>query len=129
MSTSVTTLAAETVGNPIANISIFAAFVAITMFGLVTPTGFIWFAFVGAAGAAVLVALIGGRGPNGADPAKLALTGAAVTAGLMAATFLILTTDIHDLDVYRYWSVGGLTARGLDAVALVLPALAVGRVA
>lgn len=105
-----------------------AVLVAITLFGLVTPTGFIWFAFVGAAGAAVLVALIGGRGPNGADPAKLALTGAAVTAGLMAATFLILTTDIHALDVYRYWSVGGLTARGLDAVALVLPALAVGAI-
>ncbi|WP_292861832.1 iron chelate uptake ABC transporter family permease subunit [Microbacterium sp.] len=105
-----------------------AVLAAITLFGLVTPTGFIWFAFLGAAAAAVVVALIGGRGPNGGDPAKLALTGAAVTAGLMAVTFLILTTDIHALDVYRYWSVGGLTARGLDAVALVLPALAVGAI-
>jgi iron complex transport system permease protein len=33
-----------------------AVLVAITLFGLVTPTGFIWFAFVGAAAAAVLVA-------------------------------------------------------------------------
>jgi iron complex transport system permease protein len=47
------------------------------------------------------------------------LTGAAVTAGLAAVTLLILTTDRQALDVYRYWSVGGLTARGLDAVAVV----------
>ncbi|GAA1653162.1 FecCD family ABC transporter permease [Microbacterium flavum] len=105
-----------------------AVLAAITLFGLVTPTGFVWFAFVGAALAAVLVAIVGGRGPNGGDPAKLALTGAAVTAGLMAVTFLILTTNIHALDVYRYWSVGGLTARGLDAVALVLPALLIGAI-
>lgn len=105
-----------------------AVLAAITLFGLVTPTGFVWFAFVGAALAAVLVAIVGGRGPNGGDPAKLALTGAAVTAGLMAVTFLILTTNIHALDVYRYWSVGGLTARGLDAVTLVLPALLIGAI-
>lgn len=101
---------------------------AITLFGLTRPAGFVWFAFAGAALAAVVVALIGGRGADGGNPAKLALTGAAVTAGLMAVTFLILTTDIHALDVYRYWSVGGLTARGLDAVALVLPALLIGAV-
>lgn len=101
---------------------------AITLFGLSRPAGFVWFAFGGAALAAIVVAFIGGRGPDGGDPAKLALTGAAVTAGLTAITFLILTTDIHALDVYRYWSVGGLTARGLDAVGLVLPALALGAV-
>lgn len=101
---------------------------AITLLGIATPSGFVWFAFGGAAVAAVVVAAIGGRGPDGSSPARLALTGAAVTAGLTAVTFLILTTNIHALDVYRYWSVGGLTARGLDAVALVLPALLIGAV-
>ena len=89
-------------------------------------SGFIWFAFGGAAVAAVVVALIGSRGPDGGNPAKLALTGAAVTAGLTAVTLLILTTDYVALDVYRYWSVGGLTARGLDSVALVFIPIAVG---
>jgi iron complex transport system permease protein len=101
---------------------------AITLLNLATPSAFVWFAFGGAAVAAVAVSLIGGRGPDGGSPAKLALTGAALTAGLTAVTFLILTTNIHALDVYRYWSVGGLTARGLDAVALVLPALLVGAI-
>lgn len=104
-----------------------AVLAAITLFGMSTPDGFVWFAFGGAAVAAVAVALIGGRG-NEAGPARLALTGAAVTAGLSAVTFLILNTNSYALDVYRYWAAGGLSTRGLDAVALVLPALVVGAV-
>lgn len=96
-----------------------AVLVAIVFLGVASPSGFVWFAFAGAAVSAVVVAVIGSRGPDGGNPAKLALTGAAVTAGLTAVTMLILTTQIVALDVYRYWSVGGLTARGLDAVALV----------
>ncbi|SDH30095.1 FecCD family ABC transporter permease [Microbacterium pygmaeum] len=92
---------------------------AITLLGIASPRGFIWFAFAGAAVAAVVVALIGARGPDGGNPAKLALTGAAVTAGLTAVTTLILTTQTVALDVYRYWAVGGLAARGLDSVATV----------
>ncbi|MDF2554268.1 MAG: fepD 1 [Microbacterium sp.] len=103
-----------------------AVLVAITFFGITQPSGFVWFAFGGAAVAAVVVAAIGARGPEGANPAKLALTGAAVTAGLTAVTILVLTTSSVALDAYRYWSVGGLTGRGMDAVAAVVLPLAVG---
>ncbi|NNH02856.1 FecCD family ABC transporter permease [Microbacterium ulmi] len=96
-----------------------AVLAAIVLLGVSKPSGFVWFAFAGAAVAALVVAAIGSRGPDGGNPAKLALTGAAVTAGITAVTMLILTTQIVALDVYRYWSVGGLTARGLDSVALV----------
>jgi iron complex transport system permease protein len=96
-----------------------AVLLAITVWGVTTPSGFVWFAFLGAAAAAVVVAVIGARGPDGANPAKLALTGAAVTAGLTAVTTLLLTTSTTAFDVFRYWQVGGLTARGLDAVAVV----------
>jgi iron complex transport system permease protein len=51
-----------------------------------------------------------------------------VTAGLTAVTMLILTTSITAFDVFRYWQVGGLTARGLDTVAVVLLPLLVGGV-
>ncbi|MFT4305528.1 MAG: iron chelate uptake ABC transporter family permease subunit [Microbacterium sp.] len=102
-----------------------AVLVAITFFGLTNPSAFVWFAFAGAAVAAVAVAVIGARGPEGANPAKLALTGAAVTAGLTAVSTLILVTSILTYDVYRYWQAGGLTSRGLDSVAVVaLPLLA-----
>lgn len=103
-----------------------AVLAAITVLGVTQPGGFVWFAFGGAAVAAAVVAVIGSRGPDGANPAKLALTGAAVTAGLTAVTLFILTTDRQALDVYRYWSVGGLTARGLDAVAVVAVPILIG---
>lgn len=105
-----------------------AVLVAVTLFGITSPSGFVWFAFLGAGAAAVLVALIGTRGPESAGPAKLALTGAAVTAGLTAITTLILTTSVQALDVYRFWSVGGLTARGLDTVAIVIVPIVLGAV-
>jgi iron complex transport system permease protein len=101
---------------------------AIMLLGISQPTGFVWFAFAGAAIAAAVVAIIGSRGPDGGNPAKLALTGAAVTAGLTAVTLLILTTNRQAFDVYRYWSVGGLTARGLDSVAVVAIPIVIGAV-
>lgn len=105
-----------------------AVLVAITFFGLTNPGSFVWFAFGGAAVAAVAVAVIGARGPDGSNPAKLALTGAAVTAGLTAVTTFLLTTSVQTFDVYRYWQVGGLTARGLDAVATVALPIVLGAV-
>ncbi len=105
-----------------------AVLAAITVFGITAPAGFVWFAFGGAALASVAVALIGTRGPDGTSPAKLALTGAAVTAGLTAVTTLILTTSITAFDVFRYWQVGGLTARGMDTVAVVVIPILVGAV-
>lgn len=105
-----------------------AVLVAISLFGIAQPAGFVWFAFGGAAIAALVVAVVGSRGPDGGNPAKLALTGAAVTAGLTAVTTLILTTSIQTMDVYRFWIVGGLTGRGLDTVAVVVVPLLVGAV-
>lgn len=105
-----------------------AVLIAITLFGITAPSGFVWFAFAGAALASVAVALIGTRGADGTSPAKLALTGAAVTAGLTAVTTLILTTSITAFDVFRYWQVGGLTTRGLDTVAVVVVPILVGAV-
>ncbi|MCR2809858.1 MULTISPECIES: iron chelate uptake ABC transporter family permease subunit [unclassified Microbacterium] len=105
-----------------------AVLAAITIWGITAPSGFVWFAFAGAAVASVLVALIGTRGPDGSSPAKLALTGAAVTAGLTAVSTLILTTSITAFDVFRYWQVGGLTVRGLDTVAVVAAPIAIGAI-
>jgi iron complex transport system permease protein len=105
-----------------------AVLAAITFLGITQPAGFVWFAFAGSAVAAVLVAVIGTRGPDGANPAKLALTGAAVTAGLVAVATFILTSSIQTYDVFRYWEVGGLTSRGLDTVAVVIAPILAGAV-
>ncbi|KAA9135084.1 FecCD family ABC transporter permease [Microbacterium caowuchunii] len=103
-----------------------AVLAAITFAGITQPGGFVWFAFLGAAVAAFGVYVIGGTGRDGADPAKLALTGAAITAGLTSVSMLILTTDTTALNVYRFWSVGSLTGRGMDVAQLLAVPIVIG---
>lgn len=102
-----------------------AVLIAISVFGT-TASGFVWFAFLGATGASALVYAIGSRGAGGATPIKLALTGAAVTAGFTSLSMLILTTDTAALNSFRFWSVGSLTGRDLDTARILAPFLAVG---
>ncbi|MCE3294228.1 MAG: iron transporter permease, partial [Arthrobacter sp.] len=59
-----------------------AVVTGIYLFGVSSLGGYIWFAFGGAAAAAVVVYLIASTGRDGATPVKLALAGAALSAGL-----------------------------------------------
>jgi iron complex transport system permease protein len=102
---------------------------AISVLGLTTPIGYLWFAFGGAAAAAVIVTAFGllGAGRRDSSPASLVLAGAAVTAFLSAITGVILLLDTSTLDIYRFWSVGSLSGgRGFEVLLPVLPFLLVG---
>ena len=101
--------------------------VAITVFGVSSASGYVWFAFLGAALATVLVYLIA-SGRGGATPLSLTLAGAAVTAMLTAIITLVLLTDLGTLSQFRFWQVGSLTGRDLSVVATVAPFIAVGGV-
>ena len=76
-----------------------AVLTAIVVLGITQPAGFVWFAFGGAAVAAIVVAVIGSRGPDAGNPAKLALTGAAVTAGLTAVRHRATARTARNLDM------------------------------
>ena len=106
-----------------------AAVLAISVFGLTTPAGYLWFAFAGAAAGTALVTVIGivaGRRRD-ASPASLVLAGAAVSAFLSAVTGVLLLLDSAALDVFRFWTVGSLAGgRGLDVILPVLPFLVLG---
>lgn len=102
-----------------------AVVAAITFAGVASPFGFIWFAFGGAALAAVVVFAIGSAG-GGATPARLALTGAAVTAATTPLITLLLIRDEGTLSQYRFWSVGSLAGRGLDTATALWPFLVAG---
>jgi iron complex transport system permease protein len=108
-----------------------AVVLAISVFGLTTATGYLWFAFAGAAAGTVLVSFIGivaGRRRD-ASPAALVLAGAAISAFLSAGTGIILLLDSAALDLYRFWTVGSLAGgRGFDVLLPVVPFLAVGTV-
>jgi iron complex transport system permease protein len=101
---------------------------AIAFLGVSTSAQYLWFALAGAAVATVVVYLIGQGGEGGASPARLALSGAALTAGITALISLVLLTDSTVLDQYRFWQVGSLSARGLEMAWTVLPFIAAGAV-
>lgn len=83
-------------------------------------------ALLGALGASAVIALLAAR-PRIADaPALLVVAGSAVSAVLISATQLLLLSDPEALDQYRFWTVGGLTARGLDDTAALAPVMVVG---
>jgi iron complex transport system permease protein len=103
-----------------------AVVTGIYVFGISSLTGYIWFAFIGAAVAAVVVYLIASMGRDGATPVKLALAGAALSAGLFSLMNVILVSSQDTLDRFRFWQVGGIAGRDWSVVLPGLPFLALG---
>ncbi|WP_007509269.1 MULTISPECIES: FecCD family ABC transporter permease [Pseudofrankia] len=99
----------------------FAVVCAISLGGITSALGYVWFAFAGALAVAALVYAIGAVGGGGATPVKLALAGAAVQAAMLSATTAVLLTDTATFDQFRFWSVGSLVGRRSELVAELAP--------
>ncbi|SEO05451.1 FecCD family ABC transporter permease [Actinacidiphila rubida] len=99
---------------------------AIAFFGVHTLGGYVWFAFAGAALAAVAVYAVAAGGHRGASPVKLALAGAAMNAFLASVVSGIATTDARALDEFRFWQVGSISGRGTDVIERIWPFVAAG---
>ena len=106
--------------------SALAMVLAISVFGVRSLSGYIWFALAGAAIAAVLVHAIAGMGRDGATPVKLAVAGAAMTAGLTSWMTALLLINRNTMDIFRFWQVGTVAGRDFDVVWPVLPFALVG---
>jgi iron complex transport system permease protein len=106
-----------------------AVVTAIYALDVSSPRSYVWFSFVGAALASVVVYALGARGRGGATPIKLALAGAAVTAFLTSFTTAILMVDSDSLDEFRFWVVGSLVGRDTAIVQNLAPFIIVGIVA
>lgn len=105
-----------------------AVVVAIGMLGVTGVSGYLWFAFLGAALAAALVYAVASAGREGATPVKLALAGAAVSAALGSLITAVMLSSRVSLDQMRFWQVGSLAGRGFGVLWQVLPTLALGAV-
>jgi iron complex transport system permease protein len=103
-----------------------AVVTGIYVFGVTSLTGYIWFAFIGAAAAAAVVYLIASLGRDGATPVKLALAGAALSAGLFSLMNVILVSSRDTLDRFRFWQVGGIAGRDWSVILPALPFLLLG---
>lgn len=99
---------------------------AIAFAGVHTLSGYVWFAFAGAAVASVAVYAVASGGRGGATPVKLALGGAAINALLVSVTTGVLTTKASALDEFRFWHAGSVAGRDLEVVQQIWPFLLVG---
>ncbi|MGW3889885.1 FecCD family ABC transporter permease [Micromonospora chokoriensis] len=106
----------------------FGVVLAISVFGISTLAGYVWFGIVGALVAGVLVFAIATRAREGASPVTLALVGAALDASLASGVYALLSIDARTFEEYRFWVVGGLSGRDLSVSAQVLPFVLVGLV-
>ena len=99
---------------------------AIAVLGIHGMGAYIWLAFAGAGIAVGVVYGIASFGREGATPVKLALAGAAVTAGLTSLTTGIVMTDLDALNAIRFWQVGSLAGRYMPVFWQVAPFIAAG---
>lgn len=101
-----------------------AVVTAISFFGVTSLTGYVWFAFAGAAIVSVAVYLLGGS--RSATPVRLALAGTAVTAALYGYVNAVQLLDSAALDRLRFWTVGSLASANTETLGKVWPFIALG---
>ncbi|CQR64801.1 FecCD family ABC transporter permease [Streptomyces leeuwenhoekii] len=103
-----------------------AVVTAITFFGVGSLSGYVWFAFLGAAAVGALVWFLGGS--RGATPVRLALAGTAISAALFGYLQAVMIMDNAALGAMRFWTVGSLSSATDKTIVQVLPFFVVGSV-
>ncbi|MBE8470497.1 FecCD family ABC transporter permease [Streptomyces justiciae] len=106
----------------------FAVVSAITLFGLTNPFQYVWFAFLGAAVAGVVVFGLSSLGRGAGNPLTLALAGQGVAVFLAAMTTAIALTDQAALNALRFWNAGSVAGVGFGVIWPVTAFVAVGLV-
>ncbi|MFE5857048.1 FecCD family ABC transporter permease [Streptomyces sp. NPDC056500] len=104
----------------------FAVTLGVGFFGLSGITGYIWFAFAGAAVATVLVYLIGSATRGTASPVTLVLAGVALGAVLNGFSTFLTLINPETFRSIRNWGLGSVARTSLDDTVVVAPLLAVG---
>ncbi len=103
-----------------------AVVIGVSFFGLSDPYAYMALAVVGAAGAAVLVYVVGSLGRGGSSPLKLALAGAAMTAAFSSLVNAILLPRVDVMTSFRFWQIGGVGGASWDRIVVVTPFLGAG---
>lgn len=105
-----------------------AVVVAMAVLNTTSLMTYVWFAFLGAGLAAVVVYGLGSRGRSGATPVRMALAGTAVSFALYAFVRGVTLLKPEVFDQYRYWSVGALAGHDNALTAQIAPFIVVGLV-
>lgn len=103
-----------------------AVVLAVAVTGFVGIWFYLWFAFAGAALAAVVVYVLGAAGRSVATPVRLALAGVAVSATIASLVQTVILLDQRAFDEFRFWAAGTLDGRGWPVLAATAPFLLLG---
>lgn len=106
----------------------FAVVSAIALLGLTDPFEYVWFAFLGAALAGVVVFGLSSIGRGAGNPLTLALAGQGVTVFLMAMTTAVALSDKAALNALRFWNAGSVAGVGFGVIWPVTGFIVVGLV-
>jgi iron complex transport system permease protein len=99
---------------------------AISFLGLRSMWSYVWFAFIGAFVAMILVFLVGMTGRAVATPVRMLLAGVAVGAVMEGISFGIRLRNPRAFDSMRYWDAGALDGHSLSVVVVVAPFVIIG---
>ncbi|MGX1267637.1 FecCD family ABC transporter permease [Streptomyces phaeoluteigriseus] len=104
----------------------FAVVSVIAVFGLSDPFQYVWFAFLGAGVAGVVVFGLSSLGRGAGNPLTLALAGQGITVFLAAMTVAVALSDQKSLNALRFWNSGSLAGVGFDVIWPVTAFIALG---
>lgn len=107
----------------------FAVVSVMTLFGAGIGDIYVWFAFLGAGIAAIIVYALGSFGAVAHSPLGIVLAGAIVATFLTSLTTAILIFDQSTLDAVRLWTAGSVTGRTMGQAKTVAPYILTGLVA
>lgn len=98
----------------------------LSLFGLVGPEVYVWWAVLGACVGGVVVLFLGARAPFGDAVTSLVVTGAVVSALCSAVTTAIVLIKPTVARAFQGWAAGTVTDRPLSLVVSVAPVLLLG---
>jgi len=107
----------------------FAVVSLMALFGAGIADIYVWFAFIGAGIAAMVVYALGSSGAVGRSPLGLVLAGAIVATFLTSLTTTILIFNQSTLDAVRLWTAGSVTGRTMAQTKTVGPYIITGLMA
>ncbi|QGU08121.1 Ferric enterobactin transport system permease protein FepD [Corynebacterium occultum] len=90
---------------------------------------YVWFAFLGAGIASVIVHRLGRAGEQGVNPVRLVLAGAGLSVMVQSLTTIMVLADPEGIyDSFRSWMTGSLEGRGWESLPVVAASLLFGAV-
>lgn len=103
--------------------------VGLAITGAASVNVYVWFAFLGAGIASLVVHRLGRAGDAGVNPVRLVLAGAGLSVMLSSVTMVVILSSPQTVfDSFRNWATGSLQGRGWDSVPVVAVCLLVGTV-